>query len=113
MIWSISELKIEQHQEIALLRQETADLHKQLTSARIRIATLEERAIHRDARNDELQNTLNGRDGRDEKVKDLMDERNRGQLPRSEERYGYQIQARSYLGPISNCFVVKILDALD
>ncbi|THV49307.1 hypothetical protein BGAL_0201g00060 [Botrytis galanthina] len=58
----VSELNTEQRQEIAQLRVELAEAHN-------RVATLEERAIHNNIRNE-------------------------GQLLLSEERHGYQIQAR-------------------
>ncbi|TGO74515.1 hypothetical protein BELL_0277g00080 [Botrytis elliptica] len=59
---SVSELNKKQRQEIAQLREK-------LTTAQIRVATLEERAIHNDTRNED-------------------------KLLRSEERYRCQIQAQ-------------------
>ncbi|TGO25826.1 hypothetical protein BPAE_0072g00470 [Botrytis paeoniae] len=81
---NVGELNAEQRQEIAQLREE-------VTTAHMRTATFEERAIHKDTRSEELQSLLNEYK---EKMKNLLNERNESQLLRSEEGYGYRIQAR-------------------
>ncbi|KAF7920790.1 uncharacterized protein EAE98_008819 [Botrytis deweyae] len=95
------ELTAEYRQEIDQARQETIQLRQELTTTHTKVATLEEKLIHKVAHNEELQNQLRGckeelqnqlHDCKEE-LQNQLNERNESQLLLREERYGYQAQA--------------------
>ncbi|TGO73184.1 hypothetical protein BELL_0383g00090 [Botrytis elliptica] len=84
------ELTAEYRQEIDQARQENIQLRQELTTTHTKVATLEEKLIHKVAHNEELQNQL--RDCKEE-LQNQLNERNESQLLLREERYGCQAQA--------------------